>query len=213
MIVIEECRIRGKELILDASVEDFAYYKNVSIGGVFIDTDETFVSSGPSEEPVFSVNIVSDSTSQDDTEDDEEDDEEDSEDTEDYTYQPKTDNRRIRLRVSAKEMGLSNLSNNLFIVYVKAAGTPSEDTPCGKDKVYTTTVVFDMSKVYREGIRRIGTVGRCGVPMLFCDWYMRLKAVELACQLGNYESAVSWWKKLFAGAAADVAVSDCGCDG
>ena len=212
MIVIEECKIiRGKELILDASIEDFALYNNVSIGGVFIDTDETFVSSGPSEEPVFSLTLASDSTSQDDTEDSEEDEDDD---TEDYTYNPKADNNKhIRLRVTAKEMGLSDLNSNLFIIYIKAVGVPSSDTPCGKDKEYVSTITFDVDKVYREGLRRIELAGRCDVPMLFCDWYMRLKAVDLACQMGNYESAVAWWKKLFAGMAAGGAVSDCGCDG
>lgn len=224
MIVVEECSIKGKELILEASVDDFEYSKNMSIGGVYIDTDETFVATGPSEEAVFSVSFDTGCTSQDyaeedDDEDDEEDEaeesenEEDGEGDEDDETTPKPSNRHIRLRVTAKEMGLSSLSENLFIIYIKIAGTPSADTPCGKDREYTTTVAMDLSRVYKNGLRYIKQSSRCEVPMVFCDWYMRFKAVELACQTGNYETAISWWKKLFSDAVVSGSVSDCGCDG
>lgn len=55
MIVLNECRITddGKYLIIEASVDSLNYYENVYISQVIIDTDETWINSGPSSNNVY----------------------------------------------------------------------------------------------------------------------------------------------------------------
>ena len=50
MIVFNECRIdpERRKLIIEAAVDNFSYYDDITIAAVLMDTQETFVESGPS---------------------------------------------------------------------------------------------------------------------------------------------------------------------
>lgn len=53
----------GQKLIIDVSVKDLEYYTNVYLDTVQIDTQDTFVESGPSSEMVYSKTIEGDTKS------------------------------------------------------------------------------------------------------------------------------------------------------
>ena len=59
MVTFQELRITpdGKKLIIDVSVKDLEYYTNVYLDTVQIDTQDTFVESGPSSEVVYTKTI------------------------------------------------------------------------------------------------------------------------------------------------------------
>lgn len=59
MIQFNELRINSKEssLIIDISVKDKTYYQNVYINKVSIDTQDTFIDSGPSNHPIYTKTI------------------------------------------------------------------------------------------------------------------------------------------------------------
>ena len=59
MVQFNELKITpdGQRLIIDVSVKDLEYYTNVYLDTVQIDTQDTFVESGPSSEVVYSKTI------------------------------------------------------------------------------------------------------------------------------------------------------------
>ena len=62
MIQFTDLRVTkdGKKLIIGAKVKEASYYDNVYIDKVIIDTEETFVSTGPSSDPIYSKDIHND---------------------------------------------------------------------------------------------------------------------------------------------------------
>ena len=65
MVQFNELRITpdGQKLIIDVSVKDLEYYTNVYLDGVLIDTQDTFVESGPSSKVVYRGSIMGDNKS------------------------------------------------------------------------------------------------------------------------------------------------------
>lgn len=63
MIHFNELRITpdGQNLIIDVSVLGESYYQNVYIDNIVIDTQDTYVGTGPSSKPVYSYSVPSDS--------------------------------------------------------------------------------------------------------------------------------------------------------
>ena len=132
MIQFNELRITpdGKKLVIDASVKDLNYYNNVYIDAVIVDTQNTYVSSGPSSKPVFYYEVatnpsviytlpecdgctpVRDNTDKEIC----------------FTGLEENGEKRIRLELDEKTLGAS-LSSDLFFVYIVATGVPSAVAP------------------------------------------------------------------------------------
>lgn len=65
MITFQELRITpdGQKLIIDVSVRDLEYYTDVYLDSIQIDTQDTFIESGPSSEVVYTKTIDGNSKS------------------------------------------------------------------------------------------------------------------------------------------------------
>lgn len=65
MVQFNELRINpeGTKLIIDISVKDSEYYQNVYIDTISIDTQDTFIDSGPSGEPAYTKTLEGDNKS------------------------------------------------------------------------------------------------------------------------------------------------------
>lgn len=65
MVQFQELRITpdGQKLIIDVSIKDLEYYTNVYLDTIQIDTQDTFVESGPSSEVVYTKVIEGDTKS------------------------------------------------------------------------------------------------------------------------------------------------------
>lgn len=215
MIVLNECRVSpdGKALIVEATVENLSYYENVYIDSVVVDTQKTFLDSGPSNSPVFTKQFISEYPQVDVKEDcnslrtDE-----DCKCGNIYTSKKKG-HKKVRLYISAEDMGLANLNEDIFFVYVMATGVPASCTPCGMDNQYVMGIAINMRPIYNKAMSFIKELeSACSTPKSFIDMILRLKAFELSLKTGNYPVAFKQWDKLFKDKVT-VTPKNCGCNG
>lgn len=171
MIQFNQLRILsdGSRLILDASVQDDLYYKNVYIDSVLIDNQDTYSSTGVSGSPLYKKIITGD-----------------------------TKHIRLELTSKDFTNGTLNLSSNLLFVYIKTKGTPSPNTPCGLDNITTIGVVYNAYPIYRECMDYMKELEvDCRIPKHLIDKILRFKALELSILSGDYAQAIQYWKKFY----------------
>ena len=199
MLIFNELRITPdqKYLIIDVSVDNQKYYENVQIDSIIIDTQDTYIDSGPSNNPIFTYNLT----------------EENSNITQVYTdnYTPVLDedtsycyveseekqNKSIRLILNYQDLNVS-LQDNMFFVYAIATGTPSADTPCGMDHAIVKGTIINLYPIYCKTIQYLKELDdSCVVPKNFMDMIIKLKALELSIKTGNSFQAIEYWNKYF----------------
>lgn len=188
MIQFNELRITedSKCLIIDVSVIDEPYYKDVYITGIAIDNQRTFI---PNSYQHSGEGFQ-------------------------YPEDDVLNNEEIRtkhLRVILKEEDfiyygqdgkkIRNISlRDLLFVYVLTTGTPTEDAPCKYIDKYPMATVVNMYPFYQEAMYNIKEVTRnCSVSPNFTNYILRLKALELAIRTCNYEEAIKYFKWFFSG--------------
>ena len=199
MLIFNELRITPdqKYLIIDVSVDNQKYYENIQIDSIIIDTQDTYIDSGPSNNPIFTYNLT----------------EENSNITQVYTdnYTPVLDedtsycyveseekqNKSIRLILNYQDLNVS-LQDNMFFVYAIATGTPSADTPCGMDNSIVKGTIINLYPIYCKTIQYLKELDdSCAVPKNFMDMIIKLKALELSIKTGNSFQAIEYWNKYF----------------
>ena len=201
MIQFNELRITqdGKNLIIDAQVQDISYYTDVYIDSIIIDSQNTFVSSGASSSPLFK-----------------------------YTYDATTAStlgyvtltsggklKGIRMTIPYNSLGeTSNLDKDLLFVYVTIIGTPSSNTPCNMDLTYELGIVYNTYPFYLRGMNFIKELNSsCELPKQLIDYMLRQKVLETCIQVGDYTKAVEYWKKFFTGDYQVINLKTCSCNG
>lgn len=201
MVIFNECRIddEGKRLIIEASVENLSYYKNVYIDSIVIDTDKTYSSNGPSNNPVFSKAFKKDDL--------------EIEEYDNGTTQ-KTGVKKVRLCLNSKDLKVDSLDNNIFFVYILTTGIPDPDTPCGMDNCFAMGIAVNLRPIYNMAMKYIKELdSTCTIPKGFIDMILRLKAFDLSLRTGNYSIAFKQWDKLFKNKISVSPNTGCGCNG
>lgn len=197
MVTFQELRITpdGKYLIIDVSIKNEPYYENVYIDSVIIDTQDTYVPSGPSNNPVYTYTNENENVTKVYT-------------TcdcnpvldEDTSYCFVTDdysNKNIRLILNYQDLGVT-LKDNMLFVYVIAKGTPAADTPCGMDNSIVMGTVVDLYPIYCRTIQYLKELtNECQTPSGLINMILRIKALELSIKTGNYTQAIGYWNKYF----------------
>ena len=183
MIEFVELRITpdGKTLVIEVKIKDEAYYTNVYLDTITIDTQDTY-SASSSSNPVFTHTFISDTK----------------------TYS---------IELNAVAMNLTDM-NQLFFVKVTAKGTPSSDTPCGKDINCVTCAVANMYPLYQYGMGLTKELTEsCSIPQGFTDFILRKDAIEVAVKTGNFTEAAKYYKMFVRGIkASDISIrGGCGC--
>lgn len=217
MIAIHECRITddGKYLIIDASVLNNSYYKNVYIESVIIDTDKTYQEGGYSYNPIYEksfqggphkITTAGCGCNQITT------------DTNCECGDVYTDNnygiKTIRLVLDKNDLPGADLNENIFFVYIKATGYPEPGTPCGMDNEVTLGIAYNLRPLYNQAMGYIKEIGNsCDIPRGFIDMILRLKALELAFKTGHYKVAIEHWYNLFKNKKTVSRGRRCGCNG
>lgn len=210
MVVFNECRIdqEGKYLIIDISVKDMIYYKKVYLRSITIHTDETFEGKEPiytkslleaSGTPqTFSSMVTADGVFE----------------VNGPTGETTTEGQKnVKLRLSAQDLNLTNLNDNMLLITVEVGGTPDPTTPCGMDNIYTTAIAVNLRPLYNMAMNYIKELGStCNTPKGFIDMILRLKAFELSLKTGHYKVAIGQWGKFFKNMVV-VTSKGCGCDG
>jgi hypothetical protein len=168
MIVFNECRIdsEGKYLIVEASVENLDYFKDVFIESIIVDTQDTYSESGPSESNVYS---------------------------EEFKDSPK--NIRVRISLKELKVDSLN-DNIFFVYIgaggVPASGTPcGMDDTYTMCIAVNLRPIYNMAMSYIKELEKT-----CETPKGFIDMILRLKAFELSLKTGNFTTAFKQWDKL-----------------
>lgn len=110
----------------------------------------------------------------------------------------------------------SNFSSDLFFVFVKIKGTPSECTPCRLDEEVTLGVTFDESLLYQRVMDFTkGLTDDCQIPTEFTDFILLWNAFKASVETEHYVPAIKFWKMLFdnRGSVAMGKSKNCGCHG
>lgn len=186
MILFNELKITtdGKHLVIDASVRDDTYYTDVYIANVKVDSQDTFSSTGPSANPIYTYTEIS------------------------------SISKRIQLQLTSANLSNVDLSKTLFFVYITVKGTPAADTPCGMDNVTTLGVTFDLYSIYTHNMKLIGEIkDNCTIPDSLADAILKLDALNMALRSANYTQAITYWKDWFAETERNYITSGCGCNG
>lgn len=216
MIVLEQCRIdpEGKSLIIEASIENLSYYKDVYIESVIIDTNDTYSPNGPSENFVYHQDYeitalktgVKEKCSSIKVDEDC--------NCADVCTLEKRGTKRIHLCLSAKDLKLSNLNDNIFFVYIVANGIPAITTPCGMDNSFVMGIAVNLRPIYNMAMQYIKELeSTCSIPKRFIDMILRIKAFDLSLRTGNYSVAFKQWDKLFKNKISVSPNKGCGCNG
>lgn len=209
MIRFNELRVTDKCLIIDASVIDLPYYNDVFIDSVIIDTQDTYVASGPSNKPVFTLEteieypkIYTDGKQVYDLDDN----------SAVYAMDD-SGKKHIRIELDSKALSVS-LENTVFFIYVCTKGTPAPDTPCGMDNAVTMGVAVNLKTFYKSMVCFIkDTFKECELPKRFINAYLRFKAFEMAIKTCHYTEAITIWKKYFMNIRDCTVKLPCGCHG
>lgn len=187
MVQINELRItENGKLLIDANVKISS--GEVYITDVYIDTQDTYTDAGPSSKAAH-ASISSKS--------------------------------QIRLEYTKNDLILMgadktiSLNKTLFFVYIKVTGTPSIDTPCGEDNVYTLGVTFDCCGLYNSFMNYIREINEtCVVPRHFIDTFLKFKALEVSINTAHYPQAIKYYNKFIKDLNTPITTyKTCNCNG
>lgn len=190
MVNINELRYSadGNYIILDASVPEMDYTKNVYISSVIVDNPDSFSMNGPNPEKNFFKKDFNEGREEvrvsnicgcimDEKEE---------------AYEIGSDsveNKRIRIDIPITD------KDDIYFVYVVTSGDYGIGTPCGEDNNTTLCIIYDKEKLYSIGMEYISEVEKsCSVPSHFIDYMLKEKIFHLAIETGNYMKAIEYWK-------------------
>lgn len=92
----------------------------------------------------------------------------------------------------------TNLSSDLFFVYIKVKGTPDKCTPCRLDEEITLGVTFDEHLLYQRVMDYTKSFAdKCIVPVGFADFILLWNAFKAAIETEHYIPAIKFWNMLF----------------
>lgn len=196
MIQFNELRITSdnKYLIIDTQVEELSCFINVIIDSIFIDTQDSWVPNGPSDNAirVYSQNsgkeldIIKDESG-----------------------------KHVRLEITNPLIDSSK--NNMYFVYVIAdtsSAPESIEAPCeySKDRILGTVVnLYYMYQNLMGGIKELSNT--CEVPASLINRFLQQEILDASIRTGNYPVAIQTWKKFFMDGIKNHSTNQCGCNG
>lgn len=120
------------------------------------------------------------------------------------------DAKTISLSLDSSDL---DLDKQLLFVYVIAKGTPSPDTPCGKDNQTTVGVVCNLSYLYSMPMGYIKNIAQsCEIPIGFINYILQYNAFKYAILSKNYSLAVEYWNLFYKNNTRSI-TTKCGCHG
>jgi hypothetical protein len=196
MLQFNELRLTAdnKCLIIDVQVEDLSYFENVKIDSIFIDTQDTWISNGPSDNAtrVYSQNagtaldILGDSTGK-------------------------------HVRIEATSPIITPAKNNMYFVYVIAdvSNAPEAlEAPCNCSNETIIGTVINLYTLYNTLMGNIKELGNtCETPVNLINAFLRQQMIDACIKTGNYALAIKYWKAFFLGTEKMYISKSCGCNG
>lgn len=190
-VVIDQLRVSddGKSLFLDAHVNKASYFSNLTIAKVTICTEDQVSETDP-------LSYGSE-----------------------FIYQSEfSDTRSINLVLNANSFNeyftATDLSHNLFFVYIECTGTPASDTPCRLDEMVNLAVTFDYNIVFNQAMNFTKQLSdKCKIPHEFLDFILNYEFFKIAIETEHYVPAITAWKRLAGLASNTVTSKRCSCYG
>lgn len=106
--------------------------------------------------------------------------------------------KEIRLEVPMSEILDSNY-DNLFFVYIKTIGAPSDCTPCGFDGEYTIGITFDANMLYQKSLEYLKDLAGCNISKNFIDYILNYEMLKASIETEHYIDAVNIFNRMFRG--------------
>lgn len=185
MVQFQELKITvdGQTLIVDVAVKDLDYYADIYLDTISIDTQDTYVGSGPSSNTVYKKTLEGDQKS----------------------IRLEIPNNEIL--ASLKDNLLFVWVNTRGIT---KADTPCGMDNCLAVGVvmYPYTLYCNMLKVLQ-----LESKGYCSVPKNFIDFYLKYKGLQLSLLTGSYTNAINYYKDIFKEVKAIKSSVNCNCYG
>lgn len=233
---------QDNNLILQASVPDKEYFKDVSLTGVYIDTHKSYSSTGPSSNTVYKYEIKDKSeTPEGDTSNNPEENipenpsEDNTNSSNEITDSSNNTSSSVDTSIDSSIISINRNSENkvksislvipstdilcdikgtVFFVWVTATGLPSFDTPCGQDIPQKVQWVISLSQIYEKVIPFLKSMNcDCGNNKDFSNIFLKYKAFQYSMNLGDYTEGINIWNKFFSKENITTIKKGCGCYG
>ncbi len=110
----------------------------------------------------------------------------------------------------------TDLSHNMFFVYIETEGIPCPDVPCRLDEQTTLGVTFDYGLLYNQAMGYTRQLADdCNMPQGFMDFILNVEAIKMAIETEHYVPAIEHWRWLMGntGNASNNMIKPCGCHG
>lgn len=184
MIEFVNLQVSNGRLSGTIRVKSDSCYENVYIEEVYVGTQDTFSETSPYSNSVWSETLSS---------------------------QQKEYSLDLVVTDFPSEANI-DMSKTLFFVTAKATGTPSPDTPCGCDNIYSTGATFDLCPIYNETMAYVKEIDNtCVLPRNFINMILQLKAIQYSINSGHYTQAAEYYKKFYKNLS--VGTKPCNCNG
>lgn len=179
----------GKKLIIDTQVMDLPIFENVTIDKVILDNQDTWKPNGPSSEAaeLYSKDYNTE-----------------------FDELKEGTHKHIRLCINIEDS-----LNNMYFVYVIADISNAPETsnvPCALNKeiiLGTAVNLYSLYNILLSSIKEIDN--NCEDPMSLINNYLRQEVVNTSIKIGDYTTAIKYWKKFFLNKTQDYAKKPCGC--
>lgn len=195
MIIFDQLRISddGKRLYINVHVNQADYFDNIYLDSITIMTADKVLETAP-EQP-----------------------------TEDSIYYQvfEGEQKEVNLVLTATDFNEGykevNMGKNLFFVYIKVKGVPSECTPCRLDEEYTLAVTFDENLLYQKimGFTK-ELADTCNIPLGFADFILLWNGFKASVETEHYVSAIKYYNMLFENSGDSAGynnIKPCSCHG
>lgn len=185
MIKWNELRVTqdGKKLIIDGSIEDLEYYKDVYIDRVLIDTQDTYVPNGPSSNTIFTYAVESNKE------------------------------KSIRLELDNKALGsnISNTLFFIYIVVNGTPSIDTPCGMDNQITLGIAADLYPFYRNIINYMKEVGD--SCNIPTNFINKILQFKALELSIKTGHYTEAIKYWNKFFKDPKYVTINTECRCYG
>lgn len=155
----------GKTLIVQASVKDLSYYKDVYIKEIYIDNQDTYSSTGPSDNYIYHESFD----------------------------KVKSIDLEISYKAFKEEHNLNNDILYIYLVAdgIPTSDTPcGMDNEITLGLAYNLEAIYKQGICYFKSLSN-----NCELPTGFIDFILRYNALILAIKVHNYILANTFWNK------------------
>ena len=184
MIKFTELRVQKGRLTIVAEVREIEdYYDNVYIDKIIIDSQDTFNSSGPSANPIYSVTV----------------------DGNQKKFSVSLDSSDLG--------GINIDNTMFFVYAQAKGVPHPVHTPCGFDDEYSVGVTFSLCPIYNATMGYIKQVeNSCEIPRDFINMILQFKAIQYSIDSGHFTQAIAYYNKFYKNLSVNT-YSTCGCHG